>query len=189
VTLPITAPTATSTYNIYIDKLYTGFIFREALQSWILASTATNPAAFDPLNPSNPINNSDYTLQDLRLRNIVVEGEISGSIVGFKTTTTAGFAETVGTAQTIPGLTNLRGSGQVIVTGPNDGNASAIFNVSKSFINEAGQIQRISSSGSTSSTSAELDLQWNATEPIKVLHSTTGSGVAAIEYKVTYMIA
>lgn len=175
-------PNTVDQYSIYLDKEFTGLIYRESTKEWILASTATNPTL--------TTNSTDYTTENLRVKDIIVEGEISGSIVGFKTATVT-INENNGGNNSIPGLTKTRGAGRIIVTGSTAGSASAVFDISKSVAAEAGQVQRVTSSTSSLGAGpafAELDVSWAANSAPVILHSTLSATSTSVTYNVVYIV-
>lgn len=161
-------PDATSQYRVYVDKEYSGLVYQESANTWVIGSTATDPAA---------VAIDDLTPEDLKLRNLNVTGAITGAITAF-TTADVTILESNTTAVNIPNISKNRGSGHVFITGRTANSASAVFLVSKSDTTEVGQVQRITSS--SSSTNAELDVQWPASGVLQVFHSTAGTGGSVV---------
>jgi hypothetical protein len=164
-----------SQYSIYNQKEYTGLIYREAELGWILASTSSDP--------STTTNSSDYTTENLRVKNLVVDGEVTGSIVGFKTATVT-INENNNGDNVIPGFTKTRGAARIMITGQSAGSATAIFDISKSVATDNGQVQRVTSSAS--GPGAELDVRWDSNASPVIFHSTIAAN-NPVTYDIVYI--
>lgn len=171
------APVTGNTYNIFSDKVYTGLVYQESSNRWVIGGTETDPGRTAVTN---------LTPEDLLLRNLYVTGSISGAIKAF-TTSTVILNLNSSAPVAIPNITKLFGSGLLFVGGNDSGDASAVFVVSKSVTAESGQTQRLTSSSNDESNTDEVDVEWPSSG--LTLRHVLGTGInSQVTYNVVLIV-
>lgn len=153
-----------------------GFMYDESADEFVLTYTGSDP--------DNPVQTDRA---DLRLRNLTIEGTISGgSIAGQWQDTTVSLLDNASTAVAVTG-TNQQGSYLLIVKSQASGGATATFACSCNADGTAGQVVRLTTSDAT--TDEELDADWNTSSGVTLFHDSlkTGGVGASLVYDVKYV--